>query len=88
MLYPALALLVVGGVGLVWLSFGTHEIGGVAFSVQTMLACATAVIAGVQTVGLAIVSRSYAAHLGCCHPASGWRMPSNGSPSSVASSSV
>ncbi len=64
MLYPALILLVAGGVGLLWLSFGPRQVGGVAFSVQTMLACATAVIAGVQTIGLAIVSRSYAAHLG------------------------
>ena len=74
LLYPALVLLIVGGLGLFWLSFGPQQIGGVAFSVQTMLACATAVIAGVQTVGLAIVSRSYAAHLGCCRPASGWRI--------------
>jgi len=64
MLYPALILLIVGGIGLLWLSFGPRQVGAVAFSVQTMLACATAVIAGVQTIGLAIVSRSYAAHLG------------------------
>ena len=64
MLYPALLLLIVGGIGLLWLSFGPRQVGAVAFSVQTMLACATAVIAGVQTIGLAIVSRSYAAHLG------------------------
>src|SRR5664279_2781489 len=64
MLYPALILLVVGGIGLLWLSFGPRQIGAVAFSLQTMLACAAAVIAGVQTLGLAIVSRSYAAHLG------------------------
>jgi hypothetical protein len=64
MVYPALLLLIIGGIGLLWLSFGPHQVGAVAFSVQTMLACATAVIAGVQTLGLAIVSRSYAAHLG------------------------
>jgi len=64
MVYPALILLIVGGIGLLWLSFGPYQVGAVAFSVQTMLACATAVIAGVQTLGLAIVSRSYAAHLG------------------------
>ncbi len=68
MVYPALFLLVVGGLGLLWLSFGPQQIGAVAFSVQTMLACATAVIAGVQTLGLAIVSRSYAAHLGLLPP--------------------
>lgn len=64
MLYPALVLLVVGGLGLLWLSFGPQFVGSIAFSVQTMLACATAVIVGTQTIGLAIVSRSYAAHLG------------------------
>lgn len=68
MLYPALALLLVGGCGLLVLSFGPQRIGSVAFSVQTMLACATGVVAGVQTLGLAIVSRSYAAHLGLLPP--------------------
>jgi hypothetical protein len=63
MLYPGLLLLAVGGVGLVWLSFGTLTIGDVSFSVQTMLACATAAVAGIQTIGLAVVARSYAADL-------------------------
>lgn len=64
MLYPALTLLILGGAGLLWLSFGPHEVGAVAFSVQTMLACATAAIVGLQTLGLAIISRSYASRLG------------------------
>jgi len=64
MLYPALFLLIGGGLGLLWLSFGPHQVGAVAFSVQTMLVCATAVIVGIQTTSLAIISRSYAAHLG------------------------
>ena len=68
MVYPALFLLIVGGIGLLWLSFGPHQVGAVAFSVQTMLACATAVIAGLQTVGLAIICRSYAAHFGLLPP--------------------
>ncbi len=68
MLYPALSLLALGGLGLLWLSFGPQHIGGVAFSVQTMLACATAVIAGLQTLGLAVVSRAYASHLGLLPP--------------------
>ena len=68
MFYPSLILLIVGGTGLLWLSFGPQQIVRVAFSVQTMLACATAVIAGTQTIGLAIVSRSYAAHLGLLLP--------------------
>ena len=63
MLYPGLVLLVLGGAGLVWLSFGTFTIGDVSFSVQTMLACATAAVAGIQTIGLAVVARSYASDL-------------------------
>jgi len=63
MLYPGLLLLALGGCGLVWLSFGTLTIGEVSFSVQTMLACATATVAGIQTIGLAVVARSYAADL-------------------------
>jgi len=68
MFYPAMILLIVAGSGLLWLSFGPQRIGEVAFSVQTMLACATAVIAGIQTIGLAIVARSYAAYLGLLPP--------------------
>lgn len=63
LVYPALAAIVVGLIGLVTLAFGPHEFGGVSFSVQTMLACATAVVGGIQALGLAVVSRSYAAHL-------------------------
>ena len=63
MLYPGLVLLILGGAGLVWLSFGTFTIGDVSFSVQTMLACATAAVAGIQTIGLAVVARSYASDL-------------------------
>jgi hypothetical protein len=61
-------LLGCGTAGLLWLSFGPQQIGRVAFSVQTMLACATAIIAGLQTIGLAIVCRSFAAHLGLLPP--------------------
>ncbi len=60
MLYPGLIMAGLGAIGLVWLSFGTLTIGDVSFSVQTMLACATVLVAGLQTVGLAVVTRSYA----------------------------
>jgi len=63
LLYPALTVLGIGLLGLIWLSFGPREVAGVTFSVQTMLACATAVIVGLQAFGLAIVARSYATHL-------------------------
>jgi Glycosyl transferase family 2 len=71
LLYPALALLTVGFLGLVLLAFGTARIGQVSFSVQSMLACATAMIVGVQAAGLAIASRSYAANLELVPPSSG-----------------
>jgi hypothetical protein len=62
-LYPALALLGLGAVGLGVLAFGPRALGGVHFATQTMLACATAVIAGIQTVGLWVIAHSYATHL-------------------------
>ena len=61
--YPALVLAIVGTAGLIALAFGPRQIGDVEFSVQTMLACATAVIVGIQAFGLAVISRSYATHL-------------------------
>lgn len=63
-LYPALLMAVVGAAGLGWLSFGPQRVGNVTFSVQTMLAFATAAIMGVQGAGLAVIARSYAARLG------------------------
>jgi hypothetical protein len=63
LLYPALTVFGFGLLGLIWLCFGPREIAGVTFSVQTMLACATAVIVGLQAAGLAVVARSYATHL-------------------------
>jgi hypothetical protein len=64
MVFPGLVLTLVGLIGMVWLSFGTLRIGQVAFSLQTMLVCATATIMGTQALGLATVARSYATHLG------------------------
>ncbi|HEX2073123.1 MAG TPA: glycosyltransferase [Geodermatophilus sp.] len=68
LLYPALTMLAIGSVSLVWLATGTVRIGGVSFSVHTMLACATLVILGLQVGGLALVSRAYAARLGLLPP--------------------
>ncbi|WP_138180368.1 glycosyltransferase family 2 protein [Nakamurella multipartita] len=68
MLYPALVLFSVGGLGLLALALGPKQVGNVVFSVQTMLACATGVIAGLQLLGLAVVTRSYAARLGLLPP--------------------
>jgi glycosyltransferase involved in cell wall biosynthesis len=64
LLYPGLALIAVGLLGLGWLAVADLTIGGLTFGVHTMLACATAVIAGLQVTGVAVVSRSYAASLG------------------------
>lgn len=61
---PALILGSVGLIGLLVLAFGPRNFGGVEFGLQTMLACATLVIAGLQAFGMAIVARSYAGHLG------------------------
>jgi hypothetical protein len=61
--YPALFLVGIGTLTLIWLSTGEHQIAGVGFGVHTMLAAATAVILGVQVGALAVLSRSYAAAL-------------------------
>ncbi|MBO0875530.1 MAG: glycosyltransferase family 2 protein [Pseudonocardia sp.] len=66
--YPSLALQVVGLAGLVWLAVGPHVIGRIGFGPQSMLACATMFVLGVQGLGLALVARSYAAHLGLLSP--------------------
>ncbi|HET8969536.1 MAG TPA: glycosyltransferase family 2 protein [Candidatus Nanopelagicales bacterium] len=63
-LYPALVLLLVGLAGMAVLAFGPRRLGGIGIDVQSLLAFATMTILGVQALGLAIVSRSYAAHLG------------------------
>ena len=64
LLYPGLAMIAAGLLGLIWLTLDDLRIGGVTFGVHTMLACATAVVAGLQVTGVAVISRSYAAHLG------------------------
>jgi glycosyltransferase involved in cell wall biosynthesis len=64
LLYPGLAMIAVGLLGLTWLAVGNLSIGGLTLGVHTMLACATAVIAGLQVTGVAVVSRAYAARLG------------------------
>jgi hypothetical protein len=66
--YPSLALQLVGLAGLVWLAVGPRFIGGIGFGPHSMLACATMFILGVQGLGLAVVARSYAAHLGLLVP--------------------
>ncbi|WP_158850653.1 glycosyltransferase family 2 protein [Saccharothrix deserti] len=69
--YPSIALSGVGLLGLLWLSFGPQEVGGVGFGLQSMLGFATMFILGTQGIGLAVVARSYAAHLGLLPPPSG-----------------
>jgi glycosyltransferase involved in cell wall biosynthesis len=69
--YPSMFLQIIGLIGLLWLSFGPQEIGGVGFGLQSMLAFATMFIVGLQGVGLSVIARSYAAHLGLLPPPSG-----------------
>jgi hypothetical protein len=66
--YPSLALQMIGLAGLVWLAVGPHVVGGVGFGLHSMLACATMFVLGVQGLGLALVARSFAAHLGLLSP--------------------
>jgi glycosyltransferase involved in cell wall biosynthesis len=69
--YPSMALQFVGFLGLLWLSFGPQQVGGVGFGLHSMLAFATMFVLGLQGVGLAVIARSYAAHLGLLPPPSG-----------------
>ena len=69
--YPSMFLQAVGLLGLLWLSFGPQRIGSIGFGLHTMLAFATMFILGLQGIGLAVIARSYAAHLGLLPPPSG-----------------
>jgi glycosyltransferase involved in cell wall biosynthesis len=69
--YPSVFLQLVGLAGLLWLSFGPQQIGGVGFSLQTMLGFATMFVVGLQGIGLSVIARSYAAHLGLLPPPTG-----------------
>ena len=64
LLYPSLLFQAVGLAGLAWLLVGPRSVGRVVFDVHSMLAFATIFVLGVQGVGLAVIARSYAAHLG------------------------
>ena len=68
LLYPSLLLQTVGLVGLVALAVGSPRFGAVGLGLQSMLAFATMFVLGVQGAGLALVARSYAAHLGLLAP--------------------
>jgi glycosyltransferase involved in cell wall biosynthesis len=69
--YPSIFLLFAGLLGLLWLSFGPQQVGRVGFGLHSMLAFATMFVVGLQGVGLAVIARSYAAHLGLLPPPSG-----------------
>jgi Glycosyl transferase family 2 len=64
LLYPSLLFQAVGLAGLAWLLVGPRSVGRVVFDVHSMLAFATIFVLGVQGLGLAVIARSYAAHLG------------------------
>ncbi|HET6663903.1 MAG TPA: glycosyltransferase family 2 protein, partial [Acidimicrobiales bacterium] len=63
-LYPALLLVTGGAVAFAALWTGPVRVGDVAFDVQTMTLAATAIVVGLQTGGLALVSRAYGFRLG------------------------
>lgn len=69
--YPSIALQGIGLIGMLWLSFGPQRLAGLGFGLHTMLAFATMFVLGLQGMSLAVVARSYAAHLGLLPPPSG-----------------
>jgi hypothetical protein len=68
LLYPSLLLQVVGLLGVAWLALGPQVIGRVGFGPHSMLAFATMFVLGVQGLGVAVLARSYAGHLGLLGP--------------------
>jgi glycosyltransferase involved in cell wall biosynthesis len=66
--YPALVLLLVGVLGMGFLAFGPRRVGGIGFDLISLLVFATMTMLGAQALGLAVVARSYAAHLGLLPP--------------------
>ena len=64
LLYPSLAFQGLGLAGVLWLLLGPRSVGRVVFDVHSLLAFATMFVLGVQGLGLAVIARSYAAHLG------------------------
>lgn len=64
LLYPSIAFQGVGLAGVLWLLLGPRALGHVVFDVHSMLAAATMFVLGTQGLGLAVVARSYASHLG------------------------
>lgn len=66
--YPALVLLLIGIVGMGFLAFGPQRVAGIGFDLISLLVFATMTMLGAQALGLAVVARSYAAHLGLLPP--------------------
>ena len=66
--YPSMAFQLIGLTGVLWLALGPRKVGSIGFDIHSMLAFATMFVLGVQGLGLAVVARSYAAHLGLLAP--------------------
>ena len=64
LLYPSMVFQGLGLAGMLWLLLGPRSVGRVVFDVHSMLGFATMFVLGVQGLGLAVIARSYAAHLG------------------------
>lgn len=68
LLYPSASFQAIGLMGLLWLSLGPRTVGTVGFDIHSMLAFATMFVLGMQGIGLAVIARSYAGHLGLLSP--------------------
>ena len=86
-LYPALLLVTGGALAFAALWTGPVRVGDVAFDVQTMTLAATAIVVGLQTGGLALVSTPTASGWGSYLAATAWSGCSTASPSNGDSSS-
>ena len=59
-LYPGLALVVIGLIGMVLLLPGPLSIGAITFDIHTLLLSGTAIVLGVQTLTFAILAKQFA----------------------------
>ena len=62
--YPGLALLALGMVGMLWLLPGPRTIGGLGFDVNTLVFASAAIVCGFQASTLGFLARAYATKAG------------------------
>lgn len=63
-LYPGLALMLAGALGMAWLLPGPRQLGAVVFDIHSLLYAATALLVGAQSAFFWLFAKHYAIHAG------------------------